>query len=214
MILRRQYLDKLLAQRERQLIKVLTGVRRCGKSTLFHLYIKHLQQTGVTSDQIIYINLESLEHEDLYDYKSLYHYITSRLCNGKYTYIFIDEVQLCTGFEKAVNSLFIKDFTDIYITGSNAHMLSGELATLLAGRYINIHILPLSFAEYYSYTRQHNADSLDVHLQNFMRYGAFPYLAVSDHAATAAVYLEGIYNTILIKDIAQRSDISEIYQKN
>lgn len=153
MIERKKYLDNLISLREKQIIKVITGVRRCGKSTLFELYIDYLKKTGVADDQVISINLEDLENADLLDYKSLYGYIAPKLSADKMNYIFIDEVQKCEGFEKAVDSLFIKKNCDVYITGSNAYLLSGELATLLSGRYIEIDMLPFSFKEYYEATK-------------------------------------------------------------
>ncbi len=125
MIKRAEYLNELISLKEKDVIKVITGVRRCGKSTLFKLYEEYLLSTGVLPEQIISINLEDLDFSELLDYKVLYKYIKERLCIEKYTYIFIDEVQNCVQFEKAVDSIFIKDNTDIYITGSNAYMLSG-----------------------------------------------------------------------------------------
>jgi predicted AAA+ superfamily ATPase len=152
MVQRKEYLNKLIEWREKQIIKVVTGARRCGKSTLFLLYIDYLKKSGVSDEQIISVNLEDIEFENLLDYKSLYNYIKARLVKGKVTYVFIDEVQQCKSFEKAVDSLFIKENVDVYITGSNATMLSGELATLLSGRYIEISMLPLSFSEYLEFT--------------------------------------------------------------
>ena len=130
LINRKEYLDLLIRWRERQLIKVVTGVRRCGKSTLFSLYIGYLKKTGVAEDQIISINLEDVDNEHLLDYRALYGYVKEKLCPDKYTYVFVDEVQNCLSYEKAIDSLFIKKNVDIYITGSNAHMLSGELEPL------------------------------------------------------------------------------------
>ena len=148
MVQRKEYLNKLIEWREKQIIKVVTGVRRCGKSTLFALYMDYLKESGVADEQIVSVNLEDIEYEDLLNYKSLYEYIKTRLAKGKYTYVFIDEVQQCKSFEKVVDSLFIKENVDVYITGSNANMLSGDLATLLSGRYVEISMLPLSFSEY------------------------------------------------------------------
>ena len=148
MIPRKEYLNNLKALKDKRVIKVISGVRRCGKSTLFALYIEYLRQTGVDDNCIISINLEDMDNAGLQDYKALYGYITSRLVSGRMNYIFIDEVQKCRGYENAVDSLFIKDNCDIYITGSNAYLLSGELATLLSGRYIEISMLPFSFREY------------------------------------------------------------------
>ena len=148
MIARETYLTKLRNWRDKQVIKVITGIRRCGKSTMFTLFINELLKEGIASDQIIQINLEDIEYEYLLDYRSLYSYVKERLVPGKMTYIFLDEIQNCLDFQRAVDSLFIQPDTDIYITGSNAFMLSGELATMLSGRYITIDMQPLSFAEY------------------------------------------------------------------
>ena len=147
MVIRKEYLERLRAWKNEKVIKVVTGIRRCGKSTLLEQYSEELLKEGVGDEQIIFINFEDLEYEDLYNYKTLYNYLKDRLCEGKYTYIFLDEVQKVEGFEKVVDSLYIKDMVDIYITGSNAFLLSGELATLLFGRYVEINILPLSFAD-------------------------------------------------------------------
>ena len=205
---RKEYLDTLKKWREKQIIKVVTGVRRCGKSTLFSLYINYLIDTGVSKNQIIYVNLEEIEHENLLDYKALYDYIKERLVKGKCTYIFIDEVQQCKFFEKAVDSLYIKENVDLYITGSNAVMLSGELATLLSGRYIEISMLPLSFTEYLDFSKEKDIRTA---FNDYLRYGSFPYVAgLEKKDTTIRTYLEGIYNTILIKDVATRESITDI----
>ena len=205
---RKEYLDTLKKWREKQIIKVVTGVRRCGKSTLFSLYINYLIDTGVSKNQIIYVNLEEIEHENLLDYKALYDYIKERLVKGKCTYIFIDEVQQCKFFEKAVDSLYIKENVDLYITGSNAVMLSGELATLLSGRYIEISMLPLSFTEYLDFSKEKDIRTA---FNDYLRYGSFPYVAgLEKKDTTIRTYLEGIYNTILIKDVATREGITDI----
>jgi predicted AAA+ superfamily ATPase len=205
---RKEYLDTLKKWREKQIIKVVTGVRRCGKSTLFSLYINYLIDSGVSENQIIYVNLEEIEHENLLDYKALYDYIKERLVKGKYTYIFIDEVQQCKFFEKVIDSLYIKENVDLYITGSNAVMLSGELATLLSGRYIEISMLPLSFTEYLDFSKEKNIRTA---FNDYLRYGSFPYVAGLEKKDTIIrTYLEGIYNTILIKDVATRESITDI----
>ena len=170
MIPRKEYLENLIALRDKQFIKVITGVRRCGKSTLFELYIEYLKQTGVESSQIISVNLEALENADLLDYKALYNYIISKLVPDKNNYIFIDEVQKCNGFEKAVDSLFIKKNCDVYITGSNAYLLSGELATLLSGRYVQIDMLPFSFKEYYEASKTSGKNKREL-FDSYLRYG-------------------------------------------
>lgn len=210
MIQRTNYLQWLKNWREKQLIKVVTGVRRCGKSTLFELYMDYLKQTGVTDEQIVSVNLEDVEYESLLTYKALYDYIKERLCKDKYTYVFIDEVQQCEHFEKAVDSLFIKKNVDVYITGSNAYMLSGELATLLSGRYVEVQMLPLSFSEYAEYMGGSHGD-LKAVFNNYVKFGSFPYIAtLVKEGSDVKGYLDGIYNTILIKDVAVREGINDI----
>ena len=151
MIERPNYLQELVNFKEKDLIKIVTGIRRCGKSTLFDLYIEYLLANGVNENQIIHMNLEDYEFNDILDYNDLYIYISSKLIKDKINYVFIDEVQKITDFQKACNSLYIKKNVDLYITGSNSKLLSGELATLLSGRYVEIKMLPLSFKEYISY---------------------------------------------------------------
>ena len=208
MVLRKEHLEWLKPWREKQLIKVISGVRRCGKSTLLAQYMDYLRSSGVEDEQIISVNLEDVDFEHLLDYKSLYDYVKGRLCKGKYTYVFIDEVQQCANFEKAVDSLFIKENVDVYITGSNAHMLSGELATLLSGRYIEISILPLSFAEHMELVKRRTPKE---EFPQYLRYGSFPYVsALERDDAIIRTYLDGVYNTILIKDVAKREGITDI----
>ncbi len=211
MIKRPEYLSKLISWREKQIIKVVSGVRRCGKSTLFSLYIEHLKSTGVTDEQIVFVNLEDVEYEGLLNYKALYDYIKERLIGGKYTYVFIDEVQECPDYEKAVDSLFIKDHVDVYITGSNAHMLSGELATLLSGRYVEIRMLPLSFSEYLTFTGETKSSGVKAAFNDYLKNGSFPYVAaLKKESGLIRDYIDGIYNTILIKDVAKREGITDI----
>ena len=152
MIIRTEYLEQLISWKDDMVIKVVTGIRRCGKSTLLMQYQDYLRENGITEEQIISINFEELEYEHLLDYHRLYSYITERLCEKKMTYIFLDEIQKVPDFQKAVDSLYVKNKVDIYITGSNAYMLSGDLATLLTGRYVEISMLPLSFKEYFNIT--------------------------------------------------------------
>lgn len=210
MVQRKEYLDWLKNWQEKQVIKVVTGVRRCGKSTLFELYIEYLKQTGVLDEQIVLINLEDVEYEDLLTYKALYQYVKERLCKDKYTYVFIDEVQQCKHFEKVVDSLFIKKNVDVYITGSNAYMLSSELATLLSGRYVEIQMLPLSFAEYMEFTGADRHGAMQV-FNNYLKYGSFPYVAELLNTETIVKgYIDGIYNTIIVKDVAVREGVTDI----
>ena len=148
MVERKQYLQELKQWKDDDVIKVVTGLRRCGKSTLLAQFQHWLLENGIENEQIISINFEELEYEDLLDYKKLYAYIKERLAEGKMTYIFLDEIQNVTDFPKVLDSLYIKKNIDIYVTGSNAYMLSSEIATMISGRYIQIEMLPLSFKEY------------------------------------------------------------------
>lgn len=201
MVIRKEYLNRLLAWKDEQVIKVVTGIRRCGKSTLLKQFQDHLLEEGVSQEQIISINFEDLDYEDLLDYKALYAYIKQRLCPDKMTYIFLDEIQKVDSFQKAVDSLFIKENTDIYITGSNAYLLSGDLATLLTGRYVEISMLPLSFAEYLECSGETGEQAL----ASYMKFGGFPYLSQMENTVEKVdTYLEGIYNTVVVKDIEDR----------
>ena len=150
LIQRNEYLSFLIEWKEQQIIKVVTGIRRCGKSTLFELFQEHLLSSGIAPEQIISINFEDVDNEPLCGYKELYEHIKSRMLPGKMNYIFLDEIQHVANYEKAVDSLFVQKNADVYITGSNAYFMSGELATLLSGRYVELKMLPLSFEEYIS----------------------------------------------------------------
>ena len=201
MVERKEYLDRLNQWRDEQVIKVITGIRRCGKSTLLLQYQEWLKASGVSEDQIVSVNFEELEYEELQDYRKLYSYLKNRLCERKKTYIFLDEIQKVPSFEKIVDSLYVKPDVDIYITGSNAYMLSGDLATLLTGRYVEIKMLPLSFKEYLQIT----GTDQDRGLAEYMRNGGLPYIAVMDRTQEKVeIYLEGIYNTVIVKDIEDR----------
>ena len=201
MIERINYIEKLLGWKDEQVIKVVTGIRRCGKSTLLRQYQDALRQRGVSEEQIISINFEELENEPLLDYRALYDHIKARLCGGRMTYIFLDEIQKVPFYEKAVDSLYVKENTDIYLTGSNAYMLSGDLATLLTGRYVEFSMLPLSFGEY---CRAAGCTG-EAALNEYMRYGGMPYIAAMDKTPDKAdTYLEGIYNTVIVRDIEDR----------
>ena len=206
MVIRNEYLQQLLTWKDEQVIKVVTGIRRCGKSTLLKQYQDHLRVTEVTDEQIISINFEELEYEHLLDYKTLYQYIKDRLCTDKTTYIFLDEIQKVPYFEKVVDSLYVKDCIDVYITGSNAHLLSGDLATLLTGRYIEISMLPLSFREYCEIT----GNSSDAAFAEYLQNGGMPYVARMDKTnEKVEAYLEGIYNTVIVRDIEDRQNRKE-----
>ena len=201
MVERKEYLDQLIQWKDEQVIKVVTGIRRCGKSTLLTQYQDWLKGSGISGEQIVSINFEELEYEELLDYKKLYAYLKARLVSGAKTYIFLDEIQKVAAFEKVVDSLYVKPDVDIYITGSNAYMLSGDLATLLTGRYVEIKMLPLSFREFLAVT---NLDQ-DRGFAEYLRTGGLPYLAVMDRTPQKVeTYLEGIYNTVIVRDIEDR----------
>lgn len=209
MIQREEYLNQLLSWKDENIIKVITGIRRCGKSTLLKLYQQELLNQGIEPIQMISINLEEMEYEELLDYKKLYQYIKERIVDNKMMYIFLDEIQNVPFYEKVVDSLYVKENIDIYITGSNSYIFSGQLATYLSGRYIEISILPLSFKEIYSQTRK---DKEEV-FQKYMRIGGFPYIHQVDlNEQQMNMYMEGIYNTVLIKDIEERLNRKE-YEK-
>ncbi|MGV8907253.1 MAG: ATP-binding protein [Acetobacterium sp.] len=206
MVQRKQYMEKLKKMKDKKIIKVITGIRRCGKSTLLLMFRTYLKECGIEDNQIISVNFEDLANEHLLDYRKLHEYVTKLLIPGKMTYVFLDEVQNVPQFQKAVDSLFIKNDVDVYITGSNAQMLSGELATLLSGRYIEISMLPLSFAEYYEMVGGDQRDAWNRYFKN----GGFPYTAAIEDEDIRRDYLMGIYNTVLLKDVVARKRISDI----
>ncbi|MCU6762075.1 ATP-binding protein [Brotonthovivens ammoniilytica] len=206
MVERKEYLESLIQWKEEQVIKVVTGIRRCGKSTLLAQYQEWLLKNGVSKEQIISVNFEELEYEELLSYKKLYDYLKERLIPGKTTYIFLDEIQKVPFFEKAVDSIYVKPDVDVYMTGSNAYMLSGDLATLLTGRYVEIKMLPLSFREFLEITKLEKQQGFAEYMQN----GGLPYVASmerTDHKVET--YLEGIYNTVIVKDIEDRQSRRE-----
>ena len=208
MIQRPEYLDKLLGFKDKQLIKIITGVRRCGKSTLFELYQAELLKTGILPEQIHSINLEDPAYEELLEWRRLYKYINSRLLTNKQNYIFIDEIQNVADFEKAADGLFIKKNVDLYLTGSNSKIQSGEWATLLSGRYIEIHVLPLSFKEYHSAAFTGNIEET---FRNYLENSSFPYsLQLDSNKRQIREYLGGIYNTIVLKDVVENKKIRDI----
>ena len=205
---RKEYLDKLIAFRDKQIIKIVTGIRRCGKSTLLRLYQDWLKAQGVSENQIISINFEDMDYEELTDYKKLYAYLKECLVRDKMTYIFLDEIQHVDNFPKVVDSLYIKEKVDIYMTGSNAYMLSSEIATLISGRYVQIEMLPLSFREYMESTG--SMDDRGVKYTEYLENSSFPFtLELKGHPDEIRDYLEGLYNTIVVKDIVNRKRISD-----
>ena len=211
MIVRPLFINQLASFKDTRLIKIVTGVRRCGKSTLLELFRLHLLGAGILPEQIIEVNLEDADFRSLLDPYALHDYIKAKLLPEKMNYVFLDEIQTVPDFEKAVNSLFIKKNVDLYVTGSNAYMLSGELATFLSGRYVEIHLLPLSFKEYLSAFSEYSpsADRYNNYLVN----SSFPYTLElaerKDSKKQIHTYLGGIYSTILLKDIVGRKNVSD-----
>ncbi len=209
-IMREEYLQWLIRWKEKQVIKVVSGVRRCGKSTLFDIFCEYLLAQGVRREQILMLNFEDIANEHLTDYRDLYRYVMDWVQPDRVNYIFLDEIQHVNQFEKAVDSLFLKEECDVYITGSNAYFLSGELATLLSGRYVELKMLPLSFREFCS-----GLDNVSLTLREkfnrYLEYSSFPYVTrMQLDARETGEYLRDIYHTVLLKDIVARLKISNV----
>lgn len=227
-IQRKEYLDKLISFKDKRLIKVITGIRRSGKSTLLEIFRDHLKENGVDENRIIEINFENFDYYELRDPFRLHDHIKDRLTDGKMNYVFLDEVQHVENWQEAVNSLMLRENVDLYITGSNAHMLSGELATYISGRYVEIKILPLSFKEFadglmlYERLSEKSRSSVSAGLHDlndrslsglyrkYIEMSSFPYiLELKDQPEAIRDYLEAVYNTIVVKDIAVRHKITD-----
>lgn len=208
MIERNEYLESLIKLKGKNIIKVVTGIRRSGKSTLFNLFADYLKSHGIRDEQIISINLEDGDYRDIKTATALYDFVANSLVNEKINYVFLDEVQQVEDFQKAVDWLYVKKNVDLYITGSNAFLLSGELATLLSGRYVEIKMLPLSFAEFVSVYKE-NTNTAKLYAEYLQR-SSFPGVIELSRKQDIRAYLEGVYNTVLIKDIATRKKISDI----
>ena len=209
LIQREQYLAFLRRHKDQDVIKVVSGVRRCGKSTLFELFKQELLASGVKANQIISINFEDLEFEPLQEYHALHEYIVERLILETPMYVFLDEVQHVPQFEKVVGSLFIKPNVDIYITGSNAYFMSSDIATLLTGRYVQVEMLPLSFKEFHSAYSQQNLSDMDIY-NLYIEHSSFPRLVHVEDDESIDEYLESILNTVILKDIVTRLKITDV----
>ena len=208
MIIRSEYLNKLVSFQDKQIIKVITGIRRCGKSTLLEQFQEHLCTQGVDQSQILAINFEDFDFSDLLDPNRLYAHIKERLIPDKMNYIFLDEIQNVEDFPKVVDSLFLKKNVDLYITGSNAHMLSSEIATLLSGRYVLIEMLPLSFKEYVF--ESGSESDLSRKYVDYLQNSSFPYtLNLNGDRKNIHDYLDSVFNTIVVKDISIRKKITD-----
>ena len=205
MISRPNYIKELIKFKDKDLIKVITGIRRCGKSTLMDLYKNYLLQNGIKEQQIISINLEDLKYNFIKNYMELYNYICEQIIPSEKNYIFIDEIQIIPEFQKVADSLYLNKNIDLYITGSNANLLSSELSTLLTGRYIEIKMLPLSFKEFKSANENNDLEEL---YQEYISKGSFPYTTQLE-LDEVGKYLGSLYNDVIIKDIMIRKSISD-----
>lgn len=207
-IKRERYIERLKSLRDKKIIKVITGVRRCGKSTLMALFQQELMQSGVKKRQIININFEDYDFLELRNAKVLFEYISHHLSKENRNYVFLDEIQHVENYADVVDALFVKDNIDIYITGSNAYLLSSEIATLLSGRYVEIQLLPLSFKEYVFATGDTN--NLERKYADYIKFSSFPYaMAFERDEQLTDDYLKGIYSTIVLKDVVQRNRIND-----
>ncbi len=205
------YLSQLIQYKDKPLIKVITGIRRCGKSTLLSLFSNHLIDTGIAKENIIRMNFESFEFDHVSDYRQMHSYIKERLPGDKQKhYLLLDEVQMISSWEKVVNSFLVDADVDIYITGSNAYLLSSELSTLLSGRYVEIKMLPLSFKEYLDFIDSNDQGPLQEQFNQYLKYGGLPTVVeLLDNTETIGPFLEGIYNTVLMKDVIERNNIRD-----
>lgn len=208
MVIREKYLKRMIDAKDTEFIKVITGVRRSGKSTLLLMFKDYLVHHHVKEENIIYINFESAMYDDIKNYKDLYQYIQKRIKNSK-VYLLLDEVQNVEAWEKAINSFKVDFDIDIYITGSNAYLLSSELSTLLSGRYIEIKVYPLSFKEYLVFN-QYDNQNIEDKFYEYLRYGGLPAITlIKNNDELVLSYLNDIYNTIVKKDIIDRNNIKD-----
>ena len=208
MIIREKYLNKMISAKDTEFIKVITGVRRSGKSTLMLMFKEYLLNNGVNEENIIHVNFESAMYDDIKNYKDLYKFVKENIKKGK-MYLLLDEVQNVESWEKAINSFKVDFNIDMYITGSNAYLLSSELSTLLSGRYIEIKMYPLSFKEYLVFNN-YNTDNIEKKFNEYLKYGGLPAITlIKDNDELVLSYLNDIYNTIVKKDIIDRNNIKD-----
>lgn len=206
LINRPAYLEQLLLHKDVDLVKIVTGIRRCGKSTLLDLFHQHLKESGVPEENIIHMNLESLRYRALTDYLAFYDHVSARIAKTGKTYLIFDELQAVEHWEKAVESFRLDFDVDIYITGSNAYLLSTEFSTLLSGRYVEIRMLPLSFQEFLTFYEFEPSVTTDEKFQKYLQYGGMPILREYRFQETQSTQaLEGIYSTVILRDILQRN---------
>lgn len=209
MIERKEYMNLLDKWRDKRVIKVVTGIRRCGKSSLLRMFKEKLLNEGITEEQILELNFESLDNEPLLHYKALYAHVKEHLCPDKMNYLFFDEIQMVDQFQKVIDSLFLLDHVDLYVTGSNAYLLSGEIATLLSGRYIEIKLFPFSFKEFMQ--GQPANTPIERGYRQYIELGSFPYILQIGHDREMVhEYLLGLYHTIVLKDVVNRKKVTDI----
>ena len=209
MIIREKYLKKMIDAKDTDFIKVITGVRRSGKSTLLLMFRDYLLANGVKEENIVHINFESAKYDDIKDYKDLYKYIEDKVKDEK-IYLLLDEIQSVSSWEKAINSFKVDFNMDIYITGSNAYLLSSELSTLLSGRYIEIKMYPLSFKEFLVFNN-YDENNLEEKFNEYLKYGGLPAITlIKGNDELILSYLNDIYNTIVKKDIIDRNNIKDV----
>lgn len=231
MIIRQNYLDQLIAYKDRPVIKIITGMRRCGKSTIMALYKDYLLSSGINPENIISMSLEMMEFDDITDYRQMYKLIKAKIPASSPTYLLLDEIQMIPGWEKAIDSLYAEGVADIYLTGSNSNLLSSEIATLLSGRYVIIKILPLSFQEYLLFVlerkqreeHQYNSlrrslrkdldqeNNIALDIKRYIRFGGLPMIPfLPQERSMVITYLEGVYNIVVVKDILTNRGIDNI----
>lgn len=210
MIYREEYMSRLRAFKDQKLIKVITGLRRSGKSTLMTMYCDELKRDGVGDDRIQFINFELMRYDDIRDYRALYAFVAPKIAVGSKNYLFFDEIQQVSGWEKALNSLTLEYDVDIYVTGSNAYLLSSEIATLISGRYVEIKMLPLSFKEYYGYYKDKGGSREDI-FNDYLKYGGLPQLlSLPRDEEVISSFLSSVYDTVIVKDVIARNKIRDV----
>lgn len=206
---RNNYLEKLMAFRDKHIIKIITGIRRCGKSTLMEIYQDALRSRGVAEEQIVAVNFEDFDFRTLRQPEQLHAYIKERITPGKMTYVFLDEIQHVERWPEVIDSLFLRKELDLYLTGSNAYLLSSEIATMISGRYVELKMLPLSFGEYVS--AMDDSQPLSQLYRSYIETTSFPYgLELQGQPKELRDYLEGIYNTVVVKDLVSRKKIPDV----
>lgn len=206
---RTEYLQKLIAFRDKHIIKIITGIRRCGKSTLMEIFQDYLKANHVEKAQILAVNFEDFDYRELRDAEKLHAYVKGHMAKDKMTYLFLDEIQHVESWPDVIDSLYLRKNLDIYITGSNAYLLSSEIATLISGRYVEIRMLPLSFKEYVK--ARGGEDNLARRYREYIEYSSFPYtLELAGQPKEIRDYLESIYHTIVVKDLAVRKKIPDV----